>query len=193
MVSAQHTIGVLALQGDFAEHLKLLETMHVTAKAVRSLEGLANISGLIIPGGESTVMSVLLIQEMREEIQRRRGNGSLPIYGTCAGVILLAQEITGKNPPPSLALMDITVERNAYGTQLQSFQDHIRLKGESKGFLVTFIRAPKITRVGKHVEVLASHESHPVLVREGSLLAGTFHPELTSEPRIHRIFLQLLK
>ena len=192
MVRNPPTVGVLALQGDFAEHVRVLTEIGVATREVRNLDDLKTVDALIIPGGESTVMNSLLTKAMREEIGRRHTNGTLPIYGTCAGAILLAKEVTGKNPPQTLKLMDIGVERNAYGTQLQSFQASLDLKEEAERLLATFIRSPKITRVGNDAEVLASYRGDPVLVRQGSLLAGTFHPEVEGEQRVHTLFLRLL-
>ena len=186
------TIGVLAFHGDFAEHMELLHAMKKSAREVRSIDDLREISHLIIPGGESTVMSGFLTSTgIAAVIQKRVKEGSLAVYGTCAGAILLARKITGKNSPRSLGLMDMTVERNAYGTQLQSFGAELSIKGISGKLPVAFIRAPIITKVGKGVEVLASVKGSPVLVRQGRLLAGTFHPEVRRQTAIHKLFLSL--
>ena len=185
-------VGVLAFHGDFAEHIALLRSMKVDTREVRSVEDMKEISHLIIPGGESTVMSrFLTMTGLGAEIKQRVKKGTLPVYGTCAGAILLAKKIMRKNPPGSLGLMDITVERNAYGTQLQSFHAQVSVKGMKKKIPVAFIRAPQITFTGKDVEVLATHGGHPVLVRQGRLLAGTFHPEVRGEKAIHEMFLSL--
>lgn len=185
-------VGVLAFHGDFAEHVGLLHAMRHKAIEVRSVVDLQKITHLIIPGGESTVMSQFLTQTgVSAAIQKRVREGSLAVYGTCAGAILIARKVTGKNAPRPLGLIDITVERNAYGTQMQSFEADIRVKGIGKKLPVAFIRAPVITRIGKTVNVLASHGGHPVLVRQGKILAGTFHPEVRGETAIHTLLLAL--
>ncbi|MBI3332376.1 pyridoxal 5'-phosphate synthase glutaminase subunit PdxT [Candidatus Peregrinibacteria bacterium] len=186
------TVGVLAFHGDFAEHIQILEDLNVKSKEVRSLQDLAVVHRLIIPGGESTVISQFLFASgVAEEIRRRVREENFPVYGTCAGAILLAKRVTGKNPPRALGLMDMTVNRNAYGTQRESFEATLKIPGEKTPLSVAFIRAPVIERVGPRVEVLASHKGHPVLVQEGSLLAGTFHPEVRADKRIHELFLSL--
>lgn len=186
------TVGVLAFHGDFAEHVEILRNLNMKAKEVRNLEDLASVHRLIIPGGESTVMSRFLFSTgVGEEIQRRVQKESFPVYGTCAGAILLAKRATGKNAPKTLALMDIVVDRNAYGTQRDSFEARLKLKDEKTPIAVSFIRAPIIEKIGSDVEVLASHRQHPVLVRQGHLLTGTFHPEVRADHRIHEMFLAL--
>lgn len=203
-------VGVLAFQGDFSEHIAVLHSMHVPAIEVRSISDLSKISALIIPGGESTVISKFLQETgVGKEIirrvnvkapppaappQRSPGEGlgrGLTIYGTCAGGILLSKKVTGKNACRPLGLIDITIDRNAYGTQLDSFEADIRVKGIQGKIPVSFIRAPKITRVGKDVEVLAEHDGVPVLVRQGRVLAGTFHPEVRADMRVHQMFLKM--
>ena len=218
-MNREPTIGVLAFQGDFAEHLDVLGTLNVNAIEVRSLEDLAKVDGLIIPGGESTVIARFLKETgVGEEIVKRTQRGILPagtkklsVYGTCAGAIVLAKEATGKNAPKPLGLIDITIDRNAYGSQVDSFEATIRVEmphrrdarsGVStkqhtkqktfENIPVAFIRAPKIKRAGKDVEVLAKHKGLPVLVRQGNVLAGTFHPEVRGENRIHRLFLDMV-
>jgi 5'-phosphate synthase pdxT subunit len=182
-------IGVLALQGDFAEHLKILRKIGAEMREVRVPGDLADCTHLIIPGGESTVIAKLLRSAgLWDPISERGRDGTLAIFGTCAGAILLAQRATGLHPPPTLKLLDIDVDRNAYGSQLQSFSAAIHI--EHIGDLtVAFIRAPRITRVGKKAEILAAHEGVPVLVRQGRVLAAAFHPEVRGEERIHRYFL----
>lgn len=184
-------IGVLALQGDFAEHMAVLHALNVEVREVRTPEDLAECSHLIIPGGESTVMGKLLTSSgIRPAILKRATEGTLAIFGTCAGAILLAQEILGKNAPEELGLIDMTIDRNAYGTQLQSF--HADIVVTDIGTVpVAFIRAPKITRVGKDVEILASCDGNPVLVRQGRFLASTCHPEVRGEAAVHRYFLNM--
>ncbi len=193
-------VGVLAFQGDFSEHIAVLHSMHVPAVEVRSLSDLSKVGALIIPGGESTVIARFLDEtRVGKEIVRRvlatptRTLPPLFVYGTCAGAILLAKKVTGKNAPRSLKLIDLTIDRNAYGTQLDSFETNIRVKGIREKIPVSFIRAPKITRVGKGVEILAEHQGVPVLVRQGKVLVGTFHSEVRDDARIHQLFLKIIK
>jgi 5'-phosphate synthase pdxT subunit len=185
-------IGVLAFHGDFAEHLLILKNLDVTARMVKTSEDLSGVHGLIIPGGESTVMSKFLfdLTDTGRMIQKRVKEGTLSVYGTCAGAILLARLITGKNAPKTLGLMDIAIERNAYGSQAQSFESSLKVQGLRHPLHASFIRAPVITKVGKGVEVLAEYKGSPVLVRQSNLLAGTFHPEMRSETAIHELFLK---
>jgi 5'-phosphate synthase pdxT subunit len=187
-VSAKKKIGVLALQGDFEAHGKALARAGAEPVEVRSAEDLQQVDGLVIPGGESTTMWKLLEEEMlleplREFALRR------PIFGTCAGAILLASGVSNPSQP-SLGLMDIDVERNAYGRQLESRIATLRLPDGSDGDLeAVFIRAPIIRRVGETAKVLASYQGNPVLVEQGRHLVATFHPELTADTRVHLMFL----
>jgi pyridoxal 5'-phosphate synthase pdxT subunit len=186
--AAKKKIGVLALQGDFEAHGKALARAGAEAVEVRSAEDLEKVDGLIIPGGESTTMWKLLEEENLIEplleFGRRR-----PIFGTCAGAILLATDVF--NPPqPSLGLLDIGVERNAYGRQLESRIATLQPQGFEGDLEAVFIRAPIIRRVGDNVKVLATYQGDPVLVEQGRHLVSTFHPELTDDPRIHLMFLQ---
>lgn len=179
-------IGVLALQGDFAEHLTALRKLKVEAREVRMPEDLKGLDGLIIPGGESTTMSLLLDRfDLREPLKKFKG----PVWGTCAGAILIGK---GRDPKvKNLELINIEVERNAYGRQVDSFEAGFEVKGagEIRG---VFIRAPKITKAGGGVSVLGEFEGMPVFVRQGRYLAGTFHPELTENLGLHRYFLSLV-
>lgn len=198
-------VGVLAFQGDFAEHIEVLRSLDVEAIEVRTLEELDRVNRLIIPGGESTVMAQFLeetgvgkeivrratLKPARDASRRPTKNSSLFVYGTCAGAILLAKKAIGKNAPQTLGLIDMEIDRNAYGTQIDSFETKLTVEGIPSLIPVAFIRAPIIRAVGKHVEVLASFENNPVLVRQGRILAGTFHPEVRGETRIHRLFLTL--
>ena len=185
-------IGVLAFHGDFAEHIEILRNLRVKAVEVRTPEDLLKIDHLIIPGGESTVMSGFLAQTgVGALIQKQVKVGSLAVFGTCAGAILIAKKVTGKNSPKPLGLLDITIDRNAYGTQMQSFETDLKIKGFKDAVPVAFIRAPIITSIGKDVDVLASHKENPVLVRSGRILAGTFHPEMRGAEEIHKMFLSL--
>jgi pyridoxal 5'-phosphate synthase pdxT subunit len=185
----QPKIGVLALQGDFEAHRKALGRAGAQAVEVRSAEDLDSIDGLVIPGGESTTMLKLLNIEGLFEPVRNFGRAK-PIFGTCAGAILLASEVLSP-PQQSLALMDMTVERNAYGRQIDSRIAPIELDGDAAE--AVFIRAPVIRRVGPQSKVLATYLDAPVLVEEGKHMVATFHPELTNDVRIHKHFLEKVK
>lgn len=186
MNNRQPTIGVLALQGDFEAHRRALELTGAHAVEVRTIEGLRQVDGLIIPGGESTTMLKLLQEENLFEPVREFG-AQKPIFGTCAGAILLASRVL--NPEqPALGLMDITVERNAYGRQIDSRIAQITLDGESME--AVFIRAPVIRSVGGTARVLSTYGNDPVLVEQGRHMAATFHPELTANHKIHRHFVE---
>ena len=180
-------IGVLALQGDFEKHERALERAGAEAVQVRSAADLESVDGLIIPGGESTTMLKLLEEEKLLEPLRDFGRGR-PVFGTCAGAILLASEVSHP-AQASLGLLDIDVERNAYGRQLDSRIARLTPQGLEGDLEAVFIRAPIIRRVGEQVKVLASYQGDPVLVEQGRHLVATFHPELTDDPRIHRLFL----
>lgn len=184
-------IGVLALQGDFREHRKVFEDLGVQASLIRRPEELTRVEGLIIPGGESTTISKLSRKWQLYEPIKERAREGLPVFGTCAGLILMATSV--ENGPPSLDLMDISVKRNAYGRQVESFESELEFLGAAEGkagqtINGVFIRAPQVERVGENVEILARHEGLPVLLREDNLLAATFHPELTDNYEIHRYF-----
>ncbi len=182
-------IGILALQGAFEAHQAAFERAGAKAVPVRTAAELEELDALVIPGGESTTMLKIAGDEGLLEPLRRFGR-ERPVFGTCAGAILLAAEVT--NPrQESLGLMDISVERNAYGRQVDSRVARIELGGEEAE--AVFIRAPRIIRVGKGVKVLATYNGDPVLVAQGRRMAATFHPELTEEPRIHRMFLDTLE
>jgi 5'-phosphate synthase pdxT subunit len=183
------TVGILALQGDFEAHRKAIERAGARAVEVRSAESMAACDGLVIPGGESTTMLKLLDQESLLEPLRAFG-AKKPIYGTCAGAILLAREVS-QPPQPSLNLMDIAVERNAYGRQLDSRVARVET-AEGGEMEAVFIRAPIIRRVGGGARVLARYQGDPVWVEQGRHMVTTFHPELTADPRIHRHFLAKL-
>lgn len=164
--------------------------MHVPSVEVRTVADLSKVNALIIPGGESTVIAKFLQStKVGPEIIKRVKAGTLFLYGTCAGAILLSKKATGKNAPRTLGLIDVTVDRNAYGTQLQSFEASLRIRGIKAPMTVSFIRAPKITHVGRHVDVLAEFDGDPVLVRQGNVMIGTFHAEVRHETALHRLFL----
>jgi len=181
-------VGVLALQGDFEAHAKALKRAGAEPVEIRSADQLKDIDGLIIPGGESSTMLKLIELEHMLDPLREFGRRK-PIFGTCAGAILLASEVTSP-PQTSLALMDIDVERNAYGRQLDSHIAHLEPEGWNGDLEAVFIRAPIIRRVGGQAKVLARHKGDPVLVEQGQHMVATFHPELTDDPRIHEMFLQ---
>ncbi len=185
------TIGVLALQGAFEAHAKALESLGVTAKLIRTPAELKDLDGLIIPGGESTTFLKFLerdgfLDALQSFVE------TTPTFGTCAGAILLAKQV--ENPAQkSLAVLDITVERNAYGRQIDSTILTAPTQLEGSPLEMVFIRAPRITRAGATVETLAERDGFPVLVRQGHLLAATFHPELSADPRVHQLFLNLVQ
>ena len=185
-------IGVLAIQGDFAEHIAILNELGVETQEVRLPHQLNGLDGLIMPGGESTTLSRLMtIYELREPVRAMAAGGKV-IWGTCAGMVMMASEITEPDPVP-LKLMDIGVLRNAFGRQIDSFEQDLSVKGlDHTPYHAVFIRAPVITRVGDQVQILASlPDGRPVAVQQGQLLATCFHPELTSDTRLHRHFLDL--
>ena len=184
-------VGVLALQGAFREHIYALEALDVGATAVRLPSQLDECAGLIIPGGESTAISKLMESYgFYEPIAARHAEG-MAVWGTCAGAILIAKRISeGIEGQRGLELMDIEVRRNAYGRQSESFEADLDFAHIGEPYRGVFIRAPLIESVGDDVEVLARHDGQIVAARQGSLLATTFHPELTGDPRIHRYFVQ---
>jgi 5'-phosphate synthase pdxT subunit len=192
MVTTQ-TIGVLALQGDFLEHQQILTQLGTTVKEVRLPEDLENIDGIIFPGGESTTMANLLdVFSLREPLIKKIKNG-LPVWGTCAGMILLAKQLVQNRPQP-LGLMDIVVDRNAFGRQIDSFTVPLAIKqfGE-KPLEATFIRAPLIKTIGDNVTVLARLSDRTIVAaQQENMLATAFHPELTHDTRLHKYFLSLL-
>jgi 5'-phosphate synthase pdxT subunit len=185
-------IGVLALQGDFAEHIAMLRGLGLEAVEVRLPSQLASLDALIIPGGESTTITRLLdIYELREPI-KRLGRQGLPIWGTCAGAIVLAKRSSDLDRP-NLELMDIDVRRNAFGRQVDSFEADLAVAGLGDApFHAVFIRAPSIERAGAAVEPLAKLDDGTIVAaREGRLLATVFHPELTGDDRFHRLLVAL--
>jgi pyridoxal 5'-phosphate synthase pdxT subunit len=184
--------GVLALQGAFREHREVLDALGVEAVEVRVPEQLSGLDALFMPGGESTTITKLLeTSGLREPLRTELAEG-LPVFGTCAGLILLAGDVRDAGDtryPAALGAIDCTVARNAYGRQRESFEARLAVEGVDDGFPGVFIRAPVIERVGNAVHVLAEHEGHPVLVRQGSVWGATFHPELSGDLRLHERFL----
>ena len=187
-------IGILAVQGDFAEHKLMLTNLDIDAVEIRLPEQLEDIDGLIIPGGESTTIAQLLdIFDIKNSIITKAKSG-MPIWGTCAGMIMLANSLTDKRPTP-LKLMNTVVSRNAFGRQIDSFEENIEIKaiGHPK-YRGIFIRAPMFIQIGEGVEVLGKLiDDNPVLVREKILLGSSFHPELTPDTRIHEYFIKMVK
>jgi 5'-phosphate synthase pdxT subunit len=189
-------VGVLALQGDVREHLAALREAGADAVPVRRSAELDIVHGLVIPGGESTTMSHLLRElDLLEPLRARLADG-LPAYGACAGMILLASEILDAGTPGREALplsgIDITVRRNAFGRQVDSFEGDVAFDGLDDPVHAVFIRAPWVERVGDGVQVLATAAGHPVAVRQGAVLATAFHPEVTTDRRVHRLFVDII-
>lgn len=185
------TIGILALQGAFAEHAAALEKLGTAYREIRQLRDLdAPLDGLILPGGESTVMGKLLRElGLFQPLQDRIRDG-LPVFGTCAGLILLASSVEGGKP--CFATMDISVKRNAYGRQLGSFYTEEEFKGLGR-IPMTFIRAPYIAEAGEGAEILAETGGHIVAARQENQLVTAFHPELSEDLRVHRYFLEMIR
>ncbi len=193
MSPSDPVIGVLALQGDVREHLLVLGGLGVTARPVRRPTELAALDGIVLPGGESTTICRLLdVFELREPLQQRLDAG-LPAFGSCAGMIVLAAEILDGRPDQRpLAALDITVRRNAFGRQVDSFETELSVEGLGEPVHAVFIRAPWVERTGPGVEVLAAVGEHPVAVRQGTVLATSFHPEVSGDDRLHRLFLRMV-
>ena len=187
-------IGVLALQGDFSLHARAIARCGAEAVEVRKPEQLAELDGLIIPGGESTTLLKLMDAWRFVPALEAFHRGGKPIFGTCAGLILLARGVEGPRQF-SLGLIDVDVERNAYGRQRESFETHgaATLRGRDAPLEMVFIRAPRIRRIGPRVETLARHAGEPVMAREGTILVATFHPELTDDPTVHAYFCDMVK
>ena len=184
-------VGVLSLQGDFREHLNALTEVGADAISVKTPEALHSIDAIVIPGGESTTIGKLatrfgLIEPLRERIR-----DGMPAFGTCAGLIFLSAGVT-EGDQPLVGALDVVVQRNAFGRQNESFETELEINGLEKPFHAVFIRAPWVEKVGEGVNVLASVQDHPVLVRQDNVLASSFHPELTGDSRIHRMFLDLV-
>jgi len=187
------TIGVLALQGDFEKHAAMLQRIGVPCREVRKVADLESVDALIIPGGESTTIGRLMARYGLDIAIRERAQQGMPIYGTCAGMILLASEIAGSSQE-RLALMDIAVIRNAFGSQIESFEADLPFKPfADRPVRAVFIRAPIVSRVGAGVEILSEFNGKVVAVQQGKLLATAFHPELTDDERVHRYFLSLVE
>ncbi|MDN6566390.1 MAG: pyridoxal 5'-phosphate synthase glutaminase subunit PdxT [Actinomyces sp.] len=189
-------IGVLALQGDVGEHVRALEESGARAVSVRRPSELASVEAMVLPGGESTTMSKLLVAfDLLEPLRERLGAG-MPVWGTCAGMILLATDVLdGREDQRSLGVLDMTVRRNAFGRQVDSWEEDLDVRGLDAPFHAVFIRAPRVERVGPGVEVLAragnSADGAVVAVRGGRALATSFHPEVGGDHRLHRLFVSM--
>lgn len=185
-------IGVLAMQGAYVEHISILKSLEVHTVEIRNKEDLKEIDGLIIPGGESTTMGKLIrVLDIYDDLKEKIESG-LPVWGTCAGMILLAKSIY-EDDTKHLATMDIEVRRNAYGRQLGSFGTKSFVKGIGEDVEMIFIRAPYIESVGKKVEVLSVIDGNIVAAKENNMLVTSFHPELTEDNRVHKYFVNLVK
>jgi 5'-phosphate synthase pdxT subunit len=179
------TIGILALQGGFEAHAKLLAGLGANVREVRTAQDLAGLSGLVLPGGESTTMMLGIERESLAEPLAEFVRSGRPVLATCAGTIILDDD--------HLKLLDVSCERNAYGGQVHSFEADLVVEDVGEGaFRGVFIRAPRLTRTGDGVETLATHDGAPVAVRAGNVLAMSFHPELTDDDRIHRMFIEMV-
>ncbi|KRE73672.1 pyridoxal 5'-phosphate synthase glutaminase subunit PdxT [Paenibacillus sp. Soil750] len=185
-------IGVLALQGAVAEHIRGIEKAGAEGVVVKRTEQLAELDGIILPGGESTTIGKLMRTYGFIDALREFSAAGKPVFGTCAGLIVIAKEITGQ-PEAHLELMDITVARNAFGRQRESFETDLPIKGIDESVRAVFIRAPLIEKVGPDVDVLATYDGQIVAARQGHLLAASFHPELTDDFRLHSYFLDMVK
>ena len=187
------TVGVLAVQGDFAEHAAMLRRADpgVVVREVRTPKDLVGLDGLIVPGGESTTIGKLLVAYGLEQPIRAAARHGLPVWGTCAGMILLARDIVGGEPDGRIGLMDLTVQRNAFGRQIDSFEVDLAFAGLEQPLHAVFIRAPIVKRVGPEAEALATlPDGRVVAARQGNLLATAFHPELTPDTSLHAWFIR---
>lgn len=192
MTTQSLKIGVLALQGAVSEHIRSLERAGAEAVAVKKTEQLDELDGLVIPGGESTTIGKLMRKNGFIERVREFSDAGKPIFGTCAGLIVLAKKIEGQEEP-HLGLMDMTVARNAFGRQRESFEIDLPITGIEQPVRAVFIRAPLIREIGADVEVLAVYNGEMVTAREGHLLVSSFHPELTDDYRLHEYFTQMVR
>jgi 5'-phosphate synthase pdxT subunit len=184
-------VGVLALQGDVREHIRILESLGADAAEVKKPEQLDSVDALVIPGGESTTIGKMAVRFGLLDPLRVAVDEDLPVFGTCAGMILLANAVT-EGDQPLIGALDVVVKRNAFGRQNESFEADLDIESLEDPFHAVFIRAPWIEKVGSDVEVLSAIDEHPVMVRQGSILATSFHPELTGDDRIHRLLLDLI-
>jgi len=186
-------IGVLSLQGDVREHLNILNKIGVEGVRVRTRDELEKVSGLIIPGGESTTIGKLLKRFNLLDIIREKIEKGLPVFGTCAGFILLAKEIEPETGQPRIGVLNVKIRRNAFGRQIDSHEVDLEIKGFDKPFHAVFIRAPIVEKVGENVEILSRTDRGVVFVRQKNILGASFHPELTEDTRIHEMFIKTIK
>ena len=184
-------VGVLALQGDVREHARTLSEAGAMPVEVRTPDDLEGVDGLVIPGGESTTIGKLMTRFGLMEPLTDAIDQGLPVYGTCAGMILLSAQLT-EGEQPLMGVLDMVVRRNAFGRQNDSFEAPLAVEGLDEPFPAVFIRAPWVEKVGAEIEVLATVDDHPVMVRQGRILATSFHPELTGDGRIHRLLIDLI-
>jgi len=185
-------IGILALQGDVREHAKILRRLGVEPTLVKTIKDVEGVQGLILPGGESTTIRKLLKHSGLDKALRKKAREGFPLFGTCAGAIILSSEVLGGSLQP-LELLDIAVERNSYGSQTESFEASFSIDGLQKDFEGVFIRSPLIARTGPEVKILATLNDDPILAIEHNVLVSTFHPELTQDVRIHQLFLDVVE
>jgi pyridoxal 5'-phosphate synthase pdxT subunit len=185
-------VGVLGLQGAVIEHVRSIEACGVEAVVVKKVEELADLDGLILPGGESTTMRKLIDKYGFMEPLKEFASKGKPMFGTCAGLILIAKDLVD-DPEPHLGLFDVTVERNSFGRQRESFEADLSIQGLDEPFVGVFIRAPHIVKAGENVEILAKHEGRIVAAREGQFLGCSFHPELTEDHRFTELFIEMVK
>lgn len=186
---SDRAVGVLALQGDFAAHARVLRSLGADVREVRRRQELETVRALVLPGGESTALLRLMDGEPWLEALRAFHSGGGALLATCAGLILCAREVSPAQP--SLGLLDVAVARNAYGRQAESFEAEVPAPGFTPALRAVFIRAPRLTAVGPAVEILGRLDEEPVLVRQGRVIGATFHPEITGDARLHRQFLGL--
>jgi 5'-phosphate synthase pdxT subunit len=184
-------VGVVSIQGDFDKHLEALRRAGIEGVEVRTPEELETVDRIIIPGGESTTVGMLMQRfGLGEAIQRRAAEG-MPVWGTCMGMIMMASDVEGRPDQYRLNLLDVTVKRNAFGAQVHSFEDAVPMREIEEPVLGVFIRAPIVTRVGPDVEVLGEYEGSVVAVRQGNRFGTSFHPELTHDTTLHERFARL--
>lgn len=187
-------VGVLALQGAFRAHEEALSALGIESRQVRTPSQLAEVDALVMPGGESTTMSKLLESSGLFDPLAARIDDGLPVFGTCAGMILLATEVLDGRPDQrSFGAIDLAVRRNGYGRQIDSFETEIDVVGLDEPFHAVFIRAPKVESVGAGVDVLAEHDGVPVFARHGAVFVASFHPELTGDARLHAEFVRSIR
>lgn len=188
-------VGILSLQGDVSEHEKALAKLSHESVRVLNADQIKDLTHLILPGGESTTMSLLLRepegQKLKKAVQEQAQSGDLAVFGTCAGAILLASEVISSKPIENMKLIDAKLDRNAYGSQLHSFETLLEFLPSKEQIEGVFIRAPKIASYGEDVEVLIKHQKDPVMLRQGRVLLSTFHPEYNDPPVAHEYFLRM--